>query len=251
LYNYDARLYDPVVGRFISADSVVPNVYDPQSLNRYAYCVNNPLIYTDPSGHHNQEYGDDMGGFEGLGIGNPGSYGGSNDPTSDSNANNGSGDTSTQIGYGWGYWGADKESTLVGDVVKFEWTDVWGRHHVMVKPLKSSPKRSSIEQVYSPNAPTPIDYSKLTPEEREKIAEENLKTLAVAAAAPATVLAAAAVGPEVLSLALANPVTANKVAIGLMELLDFTGPPETPMGQAIGFGALMGKAAGAGIDGLK
>lgn len=51
LYNYDARLYDPIVGRFISADSVVSDLYDPQSLNRYAYCVNNPLIYTDPSGH--------------------------------------------------------------------------------------------------------------------------------------------------------------------------------------------------------
>ncbi len=59
LYNYDARLYDPVIGRFISADSEVPDfidtersaVHDPQKLNRYAYCFNNPLFYTDPSGH--------------------------------------------------------------------------------------------------------------------------------------------------------------------------------------------------------
>ncbi len=51
LYNYDARLYDPMLGQFISADSLLPNLYDPQQLNRYAYCRNNPLIYNDPSGH--------------------------------------------------------------------------------------------------------------------------------------------------------------------------------------------------------
>jgi RHS repeat-associated protein len=51
LYNYDARLYDPVIGRFISPDTIVPQPLNPQSLNRYTYCLNNPLIYTDPSGH--------------------------------------------------------------------------------------------------------------------------------------------------------------------------------------------------------
>jgi RHS repeat-associated protein len=49
-YNYGARLYDPMLGRFISPDSIVPSPGDPQSLNRYSYCLNNPLIYTDPSG---------------------------------------------------------------------------------------------------------------------------------------------------------------------------------------------------------
>jgi RHS repeat-associated protein len=51
LYNYDARLYDPVVGRFVAADSIVPDWYDPQALNRYAYALNNPLAYIDPDGH--------------------------------------------------------------------------------------------------------------------------------------------------------------------------------------------------------
>ncbi|WP_248635523.1 RHS repeat-associated core domain-containing protein [Desulfatibacillum aliphaticivorans] len=51
LYNYDARHYDPAIGRFISPDSLIPNVYDPQQLNPYAYCSNNPLIYVDPTGH--------------------------------------------------------------------------------------------------------------------------------------------------------------------------------------------------------
>jgi RHS repeat-associated protein len=52
LYNYDARLYDPVIGRFVSADTIVPKPFDPQTLNRYAYTANNPLIYIDPEGHH-------------------------------------------------------------------------------------------------------------------------------------------------------------------------------------------------------
>jgi len=50
LYNYGARLYDPVLGRFISPDRLVPDPGDPQALNRYSYCLNNPLIYIDPSG---------------------------------------------------------------------------------------------------------------------------------------------------------------------------------------------------------
>ncbi len=36
---------------FITPDSIVPDWYDPQSLNRYAYCLNNPLKYIDSSGH--------------------------------------------------------------------------------------------------------------------------------------------------------------------------------------------------------
>lgn len=51
LYNYGARFYDPMTGRFISPDSIVQDFSDPQTLNRYSYCRNNPLIYTDPTGH--------------------------------------------------------------------------------------------------------------------------------------------------------------------------------------------------------
>ncbi|MCP4746644.1 MAG: hypothetical protein GY874_10975 [Desulfobacteraceae bacterium] len=51
LYNYNARLYDPVMCRFITADTIVPDWTNPQSLNRYAYVINNPLKYIDPSGH--------------------------------------------------------------------------------------------------------------------------------------------------------------------------------------------------------
>jgi RHS repeat-associated protein len=51
LYYYGARYYDPSIGRFISADSIVQAPGDPQTLNRYSYCRNNPIMYTDPSGH--------------------------------------------------------------------------------------------------------------------------------------------------------------------------------------------------------
>ncbi len=51
LYYYNARYYDATIGRFISPDSIVPDPFNPQSLNRYSYCLNNPLKYVDPSGH--------------------------------------------------------------------------------------------------------------------------------------------------------------------------------------------------------
>lgn len=51
LYYYNARYYDPVLGRFVQADDVIPNLFNPQSYNRYSYCINNPLRFTDPSGH--------------------------------------------------------------------------------------------------------------------------------------------------------------------------------------------------------
>jgi RHS repeat-associated protein len=51
LYYYGARYYDAVIGRFVQADTIVPNPGNPQSLNRYSYVNNNPLKYTDPTGH--------------------------------------------------------------------------------------------------------------------------------------------------------------------------------------------------------
>ncbi len=46
-----ARRYDPALGRFIQPDTLVPDPGDPQALNRYSYVGNNPVRYTDPSGH--------------------------------------------------------------------------------------------------------------------------------------------------------------------------------------------------------
>jgi RHS repeat-associated protein len=51
LMDYNARYYDPGLGRFVSADTVVPEAGNPQALNRYAYALGNPLRHPDPSGH--------------------------------------------------------------------------------------------------------------------------------------------------------------------------------------------------------
>jgi len=51
LYYYVARWYDPAIGRFIQADSVVPDAASALGFDRYAYVNNNPLKYVDPSGH--------------------------------------------------------------------------------------------------------------------------------------------------------------------------------------------------------
>lgn len=42
-------LYDPVLGRFFSPDNYVQMPDNSQNFNRYSYCLNNPLKYTDPS----------------------------------------------------------------------------------------------------------------------------------------------------------------------------------------------------------
>jgi RHS repeat-associated protein len=50
LYDYGARFYSALMGRFLSPDPLVAKPGDPQMLNRYAYVRNNPLIFVDPSG---------------------------------------------------------------------------------------------------------------------------------------------------------------------------------------------------------
>jgi RHS repeat-associated protein len=48
---FNARYFSPYLGRFISADTIVPGAGNPQALNRYSYALSNPLKYIDPSGH--------------------------------------------------------------------------------------------------------------------------------------------------------------------------------------------------------
>ncbi|MGB0372395.1 MAG: RHS repeat-associated core domain-containing protein [Opitutales bacterium] len=51
LINMNGRVYDPTLGRFLSADPFVQFEGDLQTYNRYSYVRNNPLSYTDPSGY--------------------------------------------------------------------------------------------------------------------------------------------------------------------------------------------------------
>ena len=50
LINMNGRMYDPILGRFLSPDNYIQLPDFTQSYNRYAYCLNNPLKFTDPSG---------------------------------------------------------------------------------------------------------------------------------------------------------------------------------------------------------
>jgi RHS repeat-associated protein len=51
LVNMNGRVYDPVLGRFLSPDPIIQFVADLQSYNRYSYVLNNPLALTDPTGY--------------------------------------------------------------------------------------------------------------------------------------------------------------------------------------------------------
>jgi RHS repeat-associated protein len=48
---YGARYYNSDLKRFTQPDPFIQDIYNPQSLNRYTYALNNPLKYTDPTGH--------------------------------------------------------------------------------------------------------------------------------------------------------------------------------------------------------
>jgi len=50
LINMNGRMYDPIIGRMLSPDPYVQGFAGTQGFNRYSYCVNNPLKYTDPDG---------------------------------------------------------------------------------------------------------------------------------------------------------------------------------------------------------
>jgi RHS repeat-associated protein len=53
-----ARTYLPVFGRFVSVDPELGSAARPQSWNRYAYVLNNPINATDPSGNCETKNGD-------------------------------------------------------------------------------------------------------------------------------------------------------------------------------------------------
>ncbi len=50
LIHMNGRLYDPEIRRFLGPDNFIQDPYNTQNFNRYSYVLNNPLVYTDPSG---------------------------------------------------------------------------------------------------------------------------------------------------------------------------------------------------------
>ncbi len=50
IIHMNGRLYDPLLRRFLSADENIQDPFNTQNYNRYGYVLNNPLMYTDPSG---------------------------------------------------------------------------------------------------------------------------------------------------------------------------------------------------------
>ncbi|MEZ4679679.1 MAG: RHS repeat-associated core domain-containing protein [Caldilineaceae bacterium] len=55
MYYYGARWYDPALGRFVQPDTIVPDPGEAKAFDRYAYVLNNPLRYVDPTGHYSRD----------------------------------------------------------------------------------------------------------------------------------------------------------------------------------------------------
>jgi len=63
LDNFGARMDSTTLGRFISLDPKTPgfrHLTNPQKWNRYAYTLNNPLVYVDPDGREEKGFGRQM-----------------------------------------------------------------------------------------------------------------------------------------------------------------------------------------------
>lgn len=70
LIYFQARYYDPTVGRFTSPDSLVPRPGNPQEFNRYSYAGNNPVNNIDPDGHSWKSFWKSLvGGVIGAAVG--------------------------------------------------------------------------------------------------------------------------------------------------------------------------------------
>jgi len=72
----NGRIYDPLIGRFFSADFLIPNPGDLQSYNRYSYVRNNPLTRVDPTGYEDFTHVDSNGKY----VINTAKYNASTDP---------------------------------------------------------------------------------------------------------------------------------------------------------------------------
>ena len=77
---YNARFYSPYINHFTQPDTIIPDQTSPQSWDRYSYVSNNPLRYTDPTGHQLCGDGENVNCSGGLSTptGNAGNCSGDN-----------------------------------------------------------------------------------------------------------------------------------------------------------------------------
>jgi RHS repeat-associated protein len=109
LVHMNGRIYDGIIGRFLSPDPFIQYPHNSQSYNRYSYVLNNPLSYTDPSGYFTN-YDFDFSGYD-FGLGDYGvgsSGGGSSGSFYDYDFDSGFGSS----GSDWG-WGSDPFSEAI------------------------------------------------------------------------------------------------------------------------------------------
>jgi RHS repeat-associated protein len=74
LINMNGRVYDPVMGQFVSPDPFIQDPFSTQNFNRYSYCMGNPLKYVDPSGYGYKQDMTDRYNYEGGGFWYRGNY---------------------------------------------------------------------------------------------------------------------------------------------------------------------------------
>ena len=89
LMDYKARFYDTYITHFSQPDTIIPDQYNPQTLNRYAYALNNPIRYNDPTGHRNCE----EDGYNCAGSGSSSSSSSSSDDNGSSDKTSDTGDS--------------------------------------------------------------------------------------------------------------------------------------------------------------
>ena len=78
LVHMNGRVYEPEIGRFLSADPIVEDIENLQTYNRYSYVRNNPLTWTDPSGFESD-------GTDGGNVGDDSDNDSANTPTTETN----------------------------------------------------------------------------------------------------------------------------------------------------------------------
>jgi RHS repeat-associated protein len=89
IYFFNARWFDPSLGRFISPDTIVPTgTQGTQAWDRYAYVNNNPVKYNDPTGHLVCQEGQMASGGKCVNVGDGGDYGYGGGGGGDTNSNN-------------------------------------------------------------------------------------------------------------------------------------------------------------------